>query len=129
MSIGAIPAAHQDSCRILIASSDPNIRTRSIADTIGQKVSFEEAPSGAEAMARLRSVAFDLLILDRRLPDLNADEVAEIVRKKFPGLRIQLVDSSVAPEEKASPQVRNSVIDNVIAPQPANKPIDFIPKE
>jgi transcriptional regulator with GAF, ATPase, and Fis domain len=109
---GAQPAAHQQSCRVLIASSDPGIRNRSIAETIGQKVSYEEALSGAAAIARLRSVAFDLLILDRRLPDLNAEEVAEIVRKKFPGLRIQLVDSSVAPEQKADSSARKSVSDS-----------------
>ncbi len=123
MHSGAIPAAHQDDCRVLIASSDPGIRSRSIADTIGQNVSYEEAPSGAEAMARLRSMAFDLLILDRRLPDLNAEEVAEIVRKRFPGLRIQLVDSSIAPEEKAEPSIRNSIADKVM-PRPLPNDLD-----
>jgi len=100
MLSGASPAAHQENCRVLIASSDPTIRSRSIAETGSQKVFYEEAPSGAQAMARLRLMPFDLLILDRRLPDLNADEVAEIVRKKFPGLRIQLVDSSEFADEK-----------------------------
>ena len=56
MFAGAIPAAHQENCRVLIASSDPGIRNRSIAETGGQEVSFEEAPSGAQAMARLRSL-------------------------------------------------------------------------
>src|SRR5579872_6958391 len=116
MLSGAIPAAHQDNCRVLIASSDPAVRTRSIAENSGQKISFEEAPSGAQAMARLRTVAYDLLILDRRLPDLNAEEVAEIVRKKFPGLRIQLVDSSEPAEVKAEPQLRNPFIGKDIPP-------------
>jgi DNA-binding NtrC family response regulator len=99
MFSGASPAARKENCRILIASSDPKIRNRSIAETSDQNVSVEEALSGAQAMARLRSVPFDLLILDRRLPDLNAEEVAEIVRKKFPGLRIQFVDSAESLEE------------------------------
>jgi transcriptional regulator with GAF, ATPase, and Fis domain len=100
MSSGAFPAAHSDRYRVLIASSDPKLRNRPIAETGGQMVSIEEAPSGAQAIAKLRSFPFDLLILDRRLPDLDAEEVAEIVRKKFPGLRIQLVDSSEPLEEK-----------------------------
>lgn len=117
MFSGASPEARPESCRVLIASSDPNIRTRSIAETLGQKISYEEAPSGAQAMARLRSVAFDLLVLDRRLPDLNADEVAEIVRTKFPGLRIQLVDSSDYQDERADAAPRSSFAGHD-APQP-----------
>jgi DNA-binding NtrC family response regulator len=124
MLSGAIPAAHPDNCRVLIASSDPAVRTRSIAESSGQKISFEEAPSGAQAMARLRTVAYDLLILDRRLPDLNAEEVAEIVRKKFPGLRIQLVDSSEPAEVKAEPQLRNPFIGKDIPPQTVVIPVD-----
>jgi transcriptional regulator with GAF, ATPase, and Fis domain len=124
MAAGAIPAAHQDSCRVLIASSDPGVRNRSIAETGGQKMFFEEAPSGAEAMARLRSMAYDLLILDRRLPDLNADEVAEIVRKKFPGLRIQLVDSAIPPEQKAVQVIRTSPKERDIPQQFARESVE-----
>jgi transcriptional regulator with GAF, ATPase, and Fis domain/CheY-like chemotaxis protein len=107
MSAGAIPAAHWDNCRVLIASSDPDLLSRSIAKTGNQKVCFEEVPSGAEAMARLRSASFDFLILDRRLPDLNADEVAEIVRKKFPGIQIQFADSLVVSNGESGPSVLN----------------------
>jgi len=116
MSVRAILAAQKQNCRILIASSDPAVRSRSIAEAVGQKASFEEAPSGAEAMARLRSVPFDLLILDRRLPDLNAEEVAEIAQMKFPRLRIQFVDSLMSVEEKTAPPVRNSLTDQEIPP-------------
>jgi transcriptional regulator with GAF, ATPase, and Fis domain len=100
MSSRAIPAAHSDLYRVLIASSDPKFRNRSIPETEGQQVTIEEAPSGAQAIAKLRSLPFDLLILDRRLPDLDAEEVAEIVREKFPDLRIQLMDSSDPVEAK-----------------------------
>lgn len=100
MSSGAFPAAHPDLYRVLIASSDPMFRNRPLPETEGQQVFIEDAPSGAQAIAKLRLLPFDLLILDRRLPDLDADEVAEIVRKKFPDLRIRLVDSSEPPEEK-----------------------------
>jgi DNA-binding NtrC family response regulator len=103
MFSGARPAAQPENCRVLIASSDPNIRNRTIAEAGHLKASYEEAPTGAQAMAKLRSIAFDLLILDRQLPDLKAEEVAEIVRKKFPALRIQLVDSSEVCPEPANP--------------------------
>jgi transcriptional regulator with GAF, ATPase, and Fis domain len=97
-------------------------------------VTFEEAPSGAQAIARLRSSSFDLLIMDRRLPDLNAEEVAEIVRKKFPSLRIQLVDSLKLSEERAGSSDCNaskysdiSQQSSVPSSDPTGAEIDMLP--
>ena len=120
MFSGAIPAARKETSRVLIASSDPGIRNRSLAETSGQDVFVEETPTGAQAMARLRSLAFDLLILDRRLPDLDAEEVAEIVRKKFPSMRIQLVDSAAPAQEKPAPPTANLTINKEL---PEKRPI------
>ncbi len=122
MSAGAIPAAQWDNCRILIASSEPDLRNRSKSRTNGQNVHFEEASSGAEAMARLRSSPFDVLILDRRLPDLNAEEVAEIVRQKFPRLRIHFLDSPLVSKEEADPAVRNPVMKQGVPQKVAGEP-------
>jgi len=114
---GASPAARKETSRVLIASSDPRMRSRSLAETSDQDVFVEETPTGAQAMARLRSLNFDLLILDRRLPDLNAEEVAEIVRKKFPSMRIQLVDSAAPAEEKPAPLPVNKLISRELPPE------------
>lgn len=119
MLSGANPAARPENSRVLIASADPQLRNRSMLQPSEHGVWFEEAPSGAEAMAKLRSLAFDLLILDRRLPDLNADEVAEIVRKKFPGMRIQLVDSSAAAAPPTSETLPHTAAIGQVITRPA----------
>jgi DNA-binding NtrC family response regulator len=110
MSTGAIPAAHRENCRVLIASSDPGLRNRSKEKASGLHVYVEEVSSGAEAMAKLRSSSFDVLILDRRLPDLNAQEVAEIAKERFPALRIQFEDSSVVAKAEAPPLERGPLL-------------------
>jgi DNA-binding NtrC family response regulator len=53
-----------------------------------------EVNGGADALAELESGQWQLLFLDRRLPDLNAEELIEIVRARFPGIEVVLLDSS-----------------------------------
>ncbi len=120
----AIPAAQQqDLSSFNCESSDPNFRSRFIAETADPGTSIEEVLSGTQALAKLRSLSFDTLILDRRLPDLNAEEVADIVRKKFPALRIRLIGPLELPlehpierpvEQEALP-ARNSLTGSEIA--------------
>jgi transcriptional regulator with GAF, ATPase, and Fis domain len=42
---------------------------------------------------RLTQSVYDGVLLDRNLPDLDAGEVAEIIRKRHPQVEVQLVDS------------------------------------
>ena len=56
--------------RMLVASNNPAFRNRFLSpDRV--EGSVEEAFSGAHALSKLNSQAFDSLILDRHLPDLN----------------------------------------------------------
>jgi len=55
---------------------------------------FEQASGGAEALAHLESGFWQVLFLDRRLPDLDAEELSQIVRQRFPGIEVVLLDAS-----------------------------------
>ncbi|HET7205842.1 MAG TPA: sigma 54-interacting transcriptional regulator [Terriglobales bacterium] len=48
--------------------------------------------SGAEALAQLQKRSCRTLVLHRHLPDLDADEVAKIARRRFPELEIMFLD-------------------------------------
>jgi len=82
--------------RLLVASNNPAFRSRFLSPDRGEG-SVEEAFSGAHALSKLNSLAFDSLILDRHLPDLNVQEVAELVRRRFPQVKVTILASS---EEK-----------------------------
>ncbi len=56
----------------------------------------ETASGGAEALMRLESGRWHMLFLDRCLPDLDAEELVGIVERRFPGIRVVLVDSDSA---------------------------------
>ena len=77
----------------------------------------ETASGGAEALVRLESGRWHMLFLDRRLPDLDAEELVGIVSRRFPGIRVVLVDSDVVETDSA---VRNlAAWPAVPSPRPA----------
>src|SRR5579862_386318 len=91
MSTGANPV-RSTAPKILVASADPAFRHPYLKSEAGEP-EVEEAFSGAHAFAKLRTLDFDTLILDRRLPDLNAHEMAELVRRRFPEVYVSIQDA------------------------------------
>jgi DNA-binding NtrC family response regulator len=53
---------------------------------------FEQATGGAEALVHLESGFWQVLFLDRRLPDLDAEELSQTVRQRFPEVEVVLLD-------------------------------------
>ena len=103
--------------RILVASADSSFRRRLITSPVYGRARSEEAVGGAHALAKLAQFSCDGVLLDRHLPDLDAAEVAELIRQKYPRTEVEFVDSQAEarpfeaaegngnnerPEEKAS---------------------------
>lgn len=78
---------------VLIASPNAFFR-RQIIDTLppGWRTVIE-AGGGAEALGKLESSDCRMLVLDRELPDLDVEELAGIVRLRYPGVDIRTVES------------------------------------
>jgi DNA-binding NtrC family response regulator len=53
----------------------------------------QEVSGGADALVKLESGDWQLLFLDRRLPDLDAEEVIQIIKARFPGIEVVMLDS------------------------------------
>jgi transcriptional regulator with GAF, ATPase, and Fis domain len=121
MSTAAVPAAKPNQVRILVASADPVFRKLFKQDSFGAHEIVEEAVSGAHALSKLESIAVDVLVLDRHLPDLNSQEVAELARRRFAGLEVRLVDSQ-AGAERMSAELRASTGTAMPAPHAAPEP-------
>ena len=80
---------------------------------------MEQASGGAEALDHLESGLWQVLFLDRSLPDLNAEELSQIIRERFPAVEIVLLDSepdarmSVAEKERvAIPVLEPAALDS-----------------
>jgi CheY-like chemotaxis protein len=70
------------------------------ADASGISVAAE-AGNGADALARWREVAPDVVILDQRMPDLTGMEVAEHILQERPGQAIVLFSAYLTDEARA----------------------------
>lgn len=57
------------------------------------------AAGGAEAFARLDSGNWQMLVLDRQLPDLDAEELVELTKRHHPGIEVVVVDSGTIEED------------------------------
>jgi DNA-binding NtrC family response regulator len=84
---------------ILVASPSNVVRQRVLESLRSPVRRFEQAAGGAEALVHLESGFWQVLFLDRRLPDLDAEELSQTVRRRFPGIEVVLLD----PQSDAEP--------------------------
>lgn len=80
----------------LIASPSPTLRAEVLHRLNGRCRSVQQATGGAEALAKLERGAWQVLFLDRCLPDLDAEELLAIIHRRFPGVQVVPVDSETA---------------------------------
>ena len=79
----------------------------------------EEAVGGAHALAKLLQWPCDGVLLDRNLPDLDAQEVAEQIRKQYPEISVELIDpGAIAREEGKTEEAAETVAEEVEARAP-----------
>jgi len=127
MSSGAQPISKSESTRLLIASPDAAFRRTFTQSSVSSQGRVEEVASGSQALSRLESTPFDVLVLDKHLPDLNSQEIAEIVRRRFAPMEVRLVDSRAGTDKGFVEQPAPAPIASaaVAAPaRPQSTPID-----
>jgi transcriptional regulator with GAF, ATPase, and Fis domain len=101
--------------RVLVASGNSNLRRMLVKGPRCAEHLSEEALGGAHALARLAETTFDSILLDRQLPDLDACEVADTIRRRHPQTRIEMIDSNLgfaagADDHSPVPRLRGSVL-------------------
>ena len=82
---------------VIVASSNPGLRRQILQTLTLSRVAAAEASGGADALGKLESTECQLLLLDRRLPDLDADELLQIIHRRFPGIDVLLLDEAGNP--------------------------------
>jgi CheY-like chemotaxis protein len=88
--------------RILVVEDERNIRFLVVSILRQQKHEVVEAINGIEALRCLEEdAAFDLLITDILMPEMDGVQLTEIVRQRFPSLPILVVAASQDPAKAA----------------------------
>src|SRR5271165_3739745 len=91
----------------LIASPDSALRQQVLNRLNGRCRPVQQALGGADALAKLETGDWQILFLDRRLPDLDAEELFAIIQRRFPGTQVVMLDSEsahCADEERPGPE-------------------------
>jgi DNA-binding NtrC family response regulator len=78
---------------VLVASPNPSLREQVLHSFQERRRPVQEVLGGAEALVKLETGNWQILYLDRRLRDLDAEELIQIIRRRFPGIEVVMVDS------------------------------------
>jgi DNA-binding NtrC family response regulator len=90
----------------LIASPSSSLREQVLQSLNGRLRPVQHALSGAEAMAKLEERDWQILFLDRCLPDLDSEELIALVQQRFPGIQVALLGSDIPFPEEGAGKVR-----------------------
>jgi DNA-binding NtrC family response regulator len=80
----------------LIASPSSVLREQVLNRLNGRCRPVQQVVGGADALAKLEVGDWQLLFLDRRVPDLDTEELIAIIHRRFPGIQVVLLDSDEA---------------------------------
>lgn len=95
----SLPIPLNYSGHVLVASPSAVVRQRVLKSLNSPVHRVEQASGGAEALVHLETGSWQVLFLDRRLPDLDAEELRQTIRQRFPGIEVVLLD----PDGEAEP--------------------------
>src|SRR6202142_1920691 len=91
MTTFPVPPAYMDN--VLVASPSSVVCQR-VLDSLNPRARrVEHATGGAEALVHLEKGLWQKLFLDRRLPDLDAEELSQTVRQRYPSVEVVWVDN------------------------------------
>ena len=82
---------------VLVASPNTALREKVRRSFDHHSWPVQEVSGGADALVKLENGDWQLLFLDRRLPDLDAEELIQIIKVRFPGIKVVMLDSDGGP--------------------------------
>jgi transcriptional regulator with GAF, ATPase, and Fis domain len=125
MAATATPGVMRTRNRILVASADPVFRDRVKRSSVYADALSEEAVGGAHALAKLLQWPCDGVLLDRNLPDLDAQEVAEQIRKQYPQIEVELLDpGAIAGKEEEAGQRDPAAVEEAVSATATEEAVD-----
>ena len=100
---------------VLVASPSTSFREQVRKSLHGDGGPIHEVQGGADALVKLESGHWQILFLDRRLNDLDVEELIEIIKLRYPGIKVVLLDSD-STAQFPSPDAARRFLDH---PRPA----------
>ena len=99
-----------------MASPSATLREQVLDSLHDHRWPVQQVAGGADALMKLETGNWQVLFLDRRLPDLDAEELVEIIRHRHPGIDVVVLDSSGEQFHSAS-SVSRLLLQRWLAPE------------
>ncbi len=110
-----MPALRHKSYRILVVDDEPEILEILSETLLGNGLICDTAPNGKDALDRLRTGRYDLLITDVRLPDITGIDILKHVTAKYPLMPVILI-TGYASIENTKQALRLGAVDYIPKP-------------
>src|SRR5271165_5352407 len=111
------PIVSGTAARVLIASPSSAVREQVLHRLNGRWGPAQQARGGAEALLKLQEGGWQIVFLDRRLPDLDSEELMATMQRRFPEIQVVLLEDSAAlpnDEETMGQSDRNQCASDVV---------------
>jgi CheY-like chemotaxis protein len=97
---------------VIVASSNPEIRKQIVQCLRQSRITAAEAQGDADGLGKLESTDCQLLFLNHKVPDLDVEELLQIIHRRFPCIDVLLFDEvaySLCLRSDAARRFRRSV--------------------
>jgi len=78
---------------VLVASASSSLREQVRYRFNDRRWPVQEVFGGADALVKLETGNWQVVFLDRRVPDLDAEELTQIIQRRFPEIEVVMLDS------------------------------------
>jgi len=107
--------------KVLIVDDEPTLRLGFAYALTNKSTVVETAPNGRQALERIASVGFDIMILDLRMPEIDGIGVIRTLREAGNPIPIVLCSAALTPGAALS-AIRHGVVDFLLKPV---RPVDL----
>jgi CheY-like chemotaxis protein len=84
-------ALNGHSLHVLVVEDDPMIRGIEVEYMVSDGHTVETAADGCEGLSKFRASKFDLVLVDRAMPEINGDQLTEAIKELDPDMPVILV--------------------------------------
>ena len=84
-------ASNGHSLHVLVVEDDPMIRGIEVEYMVSDGHTVETAADGCEGLSKFHAGKFDLVLVDRAMPEINGDQLTEAIKEMNPDIPVILV--------------------------------------
>jgi CheY-like chemotaxis protein len=103
---------------VLVVEDEPMIQGIEVEYLVSDGHTVETADDGCEGLSKFRSGRFDLVLVDRAMPEVNGDQLTDAIKELDPDMPIILVTAFADPLTDDRERGRS---ENLVLPKPFSR--------